>query len=312
MDEVFYYMNAGGPPIGPVTRESLEALRASRVIINDTLVRAGDHARWVPYSEWVLNHSTSDGNHRPESTRGRAATNTKGSNGRGVLGFVPAVVAGLVGSHLSRLFHGTPIASALLTGLSFMVGSLIGIFLYALALEAINRTVERRGTAAIVTSFGLSAAFLAILVAVPDPIAGYTSSQATPAPRVAVAPVPAGTVTSPVSSLKTQSATAAFGGQLSVSAAPRILRAENAAAAAGIADAQRGDYKAAFANLKPLADQGNATAEFNIGVMYEHGFGVTQNYTQAEKWYRLAASAGVGQAQYNLGILYDTGKRRAT
>jgi TPR repeat protein len=42
--------------------------------------------------------------------------------------------------------------------------------------------------------------------------------------------------------------------------------------------------------------------------MYNNGEGVTQDYKEAEKWYRLAAEQGDPEAQYNLGVMYDTGK----
>ena len=41
--------------------------------------------------------------------------------------------------------------------------------------------------------------------------------------------------------------------------------------------------------------------------MYTFGQGVPQNYTEAAKWYRLAAEQGNAQAQYNLGFLYAEG-----
>jgi TPR repeat protein len=41
--------------------------------------------------------------------------------------------------------------------------------------------------------------------------------------------------------------------------------------------------------------------------LYDQGLGVTQNYSEAAKWYRLAADQGYPQAQYNLGLLYNQG-----
>ena len=37
------------------------------------------------------------------------------------------------------------------------------------------------------------------------------------------------------------------------------------------------------------AEQGNAGAQYNLGVMYEHGEGISMNYRAAVKWYILAA-----------------------
>ena len=42
--------------------------------------------------------------------------------------------------------------------------------------------------------------------------------------------------------------------------------------------------------------------------MYEHGEGVPQDYAEAVRWYRLAADQGYASAQYNLGVMYNNGK----
>jgi TPR repeat protein len=43
---------------------------------------------------------------------------------------------------------------------------------------------------------------------------------------------------------------------------------------------------------QPLADQGDADAQFNLGVMYDRGDGIPQDYAEAAKWHRLAAEQG--------------------
>ena len=40
------------------------------------------------------------------------------------------------------------------------------------------------------------------------------------------------------------------------------------------------------------ADQGDAKAQYSLGVMYDQGEGVPQDYAEAVKWYRLAANRG--------------------
>jgi tetratricopeptide (TPR) repeat protein len=87
-------------------------------------------------------------------------------------------------------------------------------------------------------------------------------------------------------------ATPVFGGQL-----------EDADAAI-----ERGDYKEAYRLIKPLAEQGNAEAQYNIGGMYAEGRGVPQNYGKAVKWFRKAAEQGNAMAQYNLGGMYFIGR----
>ena len=56
-----------------------------------------------------------------------------------------------------------------------------------------------------------------------------------------------------------------------------------------------------------LANQGNAAAQLNLGVMYAKGKGVRQDYTQARQWFEKAASQGDELAQYNLGVMYNKG-----
>ena len=76
----------------------------------------------------------------------------------------------------------------------------------------------------------------------------------------------------------------------------------------------RGDYATALRLLRPLADQGDAVAQFYLGLMYDNGRGVPQNYAEAVKWYRLAADQGNANAQFNLGVMYANGRgcRRTT
>ncbi len=50
-----------------------------------------------------------------------------------------------------------------------------------------------------------------------------------------------------------------------------------------------GDYATALRIFRQHADQGDANAQHNLGVMYEKGRGVTQDYVQAHMWYNLAA-----------------------
>ena len=58
---------------------------------------------------------------------------------------------------------------------------------------------------------------------------------------------------------------------------------------------------------RKAADQGHANAQSNLGFMYEKGMGVPENYAEAVKWYRKAADQGDAYAQYNLGFMYATG-----
>jgi TPR repeat protein len=71
---------------------------------------------------------------------------------------------------------------------------------------------------------------------------------------------------------------------------------------------QGGNYATALRLWRPLAEQGGASAQSNLGVMYERGEGVPQDYAEAVKWYRLAAEQGNALAQFNLGIMYRRGQ----
>ncbi len=76
---------------------------------------------------------------------------------------------------------------------------------------------------------------------------------------------------------------------------------------AGVDAYKRGAYATALREWHPLAMQGNAKAQYSLGVMYERGHGVPQEYARAVKWYRKAAEQGVARAQDNLGFMYRKG-----
>ncbi len=59
----------------------------------------------------------------------------------------------------------------------------------------------------------------------------------------------------------------------------------------------RGDYATAFKEMRPLAEQGDAAAQFNLGILYEKGQGVSQDYIQAHMWVNLASAQGHVVAQ---------------
>ncbi|HJF72905.1 MAG TPA: sel1 repeat family protein [Gallibacterium anatis] len=71
---------------------------------------------------------------------------------------------------------------------------------------------------------------------------------------------------------------------------------------------ERSDFITALQLWKPLAEQGDANAQFNLALMYEDGKGVKQDYFQTVKWYQKAAEQGNAKAQFNLGIMYSLGQ----
>ena len=76
----------------------------------------------------------------------------------------------------------------------------------------------------------------------------------------------------------------------------------------GLTAAQSGDFATALREWKPLAEQGDAESQYNLGVMYRKALGVPKNNKTAVKWYRLAAKQGHAKSQLNLGFMYDKGK----
>ena len=60
-------------------------------------------------------------------------------------------------------------------------------------------------------------------------------------------------------------------------------------------------------SLLLIAEQGIAEAQYNLGQIYRLGLGVPKDYTEALKWYSLAAKQGFAQAQLNLGNKYYFG-----
>jgi TPR repeat protein len=59
--------------------------------------------------------------------------------------------------------------------------------------------------------------------------------------------------------------------------------------------------------LRQLAEQGEAAAQYDLGVMLEYGRGVAQDDVAAATWYRKAALQGVDVAQYRLAVMHENG-----
>ena len=76
----------------------------------------------------------------------------------------------------------------------------------------------------------------------------------------------------------------------------------------GTAAYAAGDYRTAYREWFPLAERGDAKAQYNLGVIHANGKGVPKNYTEAVKWYRKAAEHGHAGAQFGLGSGYFLGR----
>jgi len=69
----------------------------------------------------------------------------------------------------------------------------------------------------------------------------------------------------------------------------------------------RGEFNKAAVLLRPVAEQGDAQAQIYMGLLYERGKGVPQDYAESAKWYRLASEQGKADAQNYLGNMYSKG-----
>jgi hypothetical protein len=70
---------------------------------------------------------------------------------------------------------------------------------------------------------------------------------------------------------------------------------------------EKGDYVTASKELKPLAEEGDPGAQYNLGLMCRDGQGVQKDDFEAVKWFRKAADQGFAQAQYSLALMYRDG-----
>ena len=76
----------------------------------------------------------------------------------------------------------------------------------------------------------------------------------------------------------------------------------------GVAAAKRGDDATALRLFRRLADQGDAAAQYYLGIMYANGRGLPRDYATAIAWYRKAADQDYDLAQVLLGAMYASGR----
>ncbi|MBR1504314.1 MAG: SEL1-like repeat protein [Prevotella sp.] len=68
------------------------------------------------------------------------------------------------------------------------------------------------------------------------------------------------------------------------------------------------DVETAVDLFRASAVQGNRDAQYSMGDVYEIGDGVEKNYTEALKWYRMAAEQGHTRAIFCVGYIYYQGR----
>jgi uncharacterized protein len=75
----------------------------------------------------------------------------------------------------------------------------------------------------------------------------------------------------------------------------------------GLDALRRNDFATAAKELRPVAERGDAEAQYRIGLMYEYGKGYPQDKVQGIVWFRKAADQDHASAQTELAIIYATG-----
>src|SRR5258708_5695019 len=97
-----------------------------------------------------------------------------------------------------------------------------------------------------------------------------------------------------------------------ISAAILFLLFSRMAMAGPLEDANsayaKGDFGIAHNLYSELAVQGDRTAQFKLGEMYEEGKGVAKDSREAVRWYVVASGQGFAEAAFNLGRLYHDGR----
>lgn len=85
----------------------------------------------------------------------------------------------------------------------------------------------------------------------------------------------------------------------------------NGVAASELDDAvnamRTGDFAEAYCIMRPLADAGDADAQYNIGWMYLNGYGLRVNDSLALEWWKKASEQGNSDASFSIGMLYSLG-----
>jgi uncharacterized protein len=60
--------------------------------------------------------------------------------------------------------------------------------------------------------------------------------------------------------------------------------------------------------MQKKAEQGDAGAQYKLGLVYDVGVGAAQDLAKAAQWYQRAADQGHVAAQFNLGLMYACGR----
>ena len=89
---------------------------------------------------------------------------------------------------------------------------------------------------------------------------------------------------------------------------PQLIRAALAAVIAAVLAVTVLPAHDDLDKIRQEAKQGDPSAQFKLGVMYDKGEGVLKDDAEAARWFRLAAERGHASAQLNLGVMYYQGR----
>lgn len=76
----------------------------------------------------------------------------------------------------------------------------------------------------------------------------------------------------------------------------------------GIYELNRGEFHAAIEQFRPLVAEGYAPAQYQMGIVYQHGYGVIKNGMKALELFELSANQNYSDAQFELALIYSEGK----
>jgi len=76
----------------------------------------------------------------------------------------------------------------------------------------------------------------------------------------------------------------------------------------GLADFDHGAYQPALAALQPLAEKGDVSAQYTVGIASYEGLGTPQDYALAMKWFSRAAAQDLAPAEYCVGVMLAHGE----
>lgn len=89
---------------------------------------------------------------------------------------------------------------------------------------------------------------------------------------------------------------------------PSVAAAAEASVSPGELAFRMGDYLRAEQIARPLAEKGDARAQYLLGQLYAKGLGLAQNFYEAARWYRKGAEQGDPMSQAALGQSYEYGR----